>query len=1431
MKKLRLFFMMAAAVLFTGWAFADNEAGDPTTGQDVEVIAEPTFPITLTIGLGQDDPTTGISQNAFAYWDDGMGGEGFFDTPRDLHYVYQLMTDGNPNRPATEEGEPNDETTQVFHKATDPNPITWSQFVMDPLVPNRLYKVMVYVEGDNEGEVYASDWYYFISAIPELVPGKLVWNWGAYEELKDEDDYPFSENLVEDNGGVLRFKFSNFADNESGVDADGNMTYVHVDGVRGYVELYVNGQKRNTYNGTSDVQNNTAFNAISLVPKSEYELKAYATYKYKPGEIIELPEGVYVKRSAEVEAGPYEAEGRGPAVWQGTSISPSNIHVGQYPHTGTPTGTLVVLENLPMTSPNYAIGILRYRKVGDTEWSEVAVNRWYGSQMADWVVPLTEDFEFSIQVTAILNDNTPFYFGMPEDHPTGTVTFGNAKEFTLTDRTLLWAGGLPTYTIPLKADEVADARRTDFIMTYRVKGDRRSQQLRGYVRAIGGTEEEPEYGVVFTFPTTNTSVAQDKEFDIMTVTVSGGRSFINSLKQEWKFFTSEGAYMFAETNTGSSYIRFCDNNVFDGSVNVIDPRNDDAPLKDVNDPTKDAPRYFFDWAWTPNNTPAFKDIQIEHNDEVTFITTNADRTEDETLTYTSKVTYKRIPKAYNNAQAITKLTMKEYNNAKRVPKEEVFTFERKLTAADLDATTWEFEDGGWGAQIYAWDENFYGPMEMMCEIVGEVPEGNTTKMERSFTIAPREGKIQNGSEGVDGFALDSPVPEYVLTTTLVNGVLSLVPEFVVNNIYNWNYIAPATPEATTTTTAHVGDCDFTIYAWLETPSGEIAKSAHGQKFLETSSTGHINELGEVVLDNKIYFVDVEYSTSYKLKGYMLYTPQRYGLMGHIGTYTLSGNAPVPTVGPVVKVPFELGIKTGSEIPGEAPEDSNIEYWIAEEDYDGNAGEFVEVRIYDPEELAGEPGTAGENELKLICQLIPNSSMPAVADVKNKWVPSTDEDFGYYSFLFPVDNDETTDDVRRTYRYGFSYYYQQGALSTQADFATGDFGINTPDPYREFTKHAPESVSSVEGFEATTEVGPWTLKEYSESLTNFFAFTEGYLPSEFKNWEEYWGNPDIAWNLVYGYKEMELIAPLAPAMRAAEVNRGVKNNYAPTVKLADAKNADGVRYEYFNDEEFVAGTATYSADYTTYKNLKRSVVVPFDATTDASVYWLSSAKLDDTGSKISFLFSQRKVGGVPFNGVKATIPYVAIAEAKGTVDFVGFAEEGNDITIHTSKEIGYGDVEVRRDGKTVFYAFTQGLYAAKWNQDIVPDPDEEGYEYDWYRYYDGSCLALPKKGEIKDEAAGTYWDASYKDGQTREWKPNFAGVNAFECYFYIWDNGYTSGDFSISFRFEGEDDDDATVIESINVEVESSEMFDLQGRKVLEPVKGQIYIQNGKKILF
>ena len=86
---------------------------------------------------------------------------------------------------------------------------------------------------------------------------------------------------------------------------------------------------------------------------------------------------------------------------------------------------------------------------------------------------------------------------------------------------------------------------------------------------------------------------------------------------------------------------------------------------------------------------------------------------------------------------------------------------------------------------------------------------------------------------------------------------------------------------------------------------------------------------------------------------------------------------------------------------------------------------------------------------------------------------------------------------------------------------------------------------------------------------------------------------------------------------------------------------------------------------------------------------------------------------------------------------------------------------------------------------------------------------------------------------------FLGSNGTAVGFYHWQGStlkanraylparQNSKGFALVF-----DDDDVTAIASvINGQMVNGQYFALQGRKVQNPVKGQIYILNGKKVLF
>ena len=1395
--------MMTFALLFAGWAYAEDETGAPN---------EPTFDITITIGNGGEAVTTGIYNNAYAHWAEDIEDAIFFETPHYLTYEYQLLTDGSQLRPAEPDADPvvlghegSDRPVQFVSDGTQ-TPVR-SQFVMDKLVPNRLYRVRVSFPGDEVGELHQSDWYYFISAVPQLVPGKLVWNWEPAKAIEGTDpveyeyEYGTEAQQAENNGGNLRWQFSDFNKSIS------ELTTIP-DGVRGRVVLYTNDEA-----GNPTTSRNTITGSQQMRSGRTYKVEASATYTYREGEIVTASQAnnygidVYVQRG-DNKTVTSTVVTRGPRTWGGTTIDPSDIHVGIRENAqGEAIATLVALENLPADMPNTAMGALYYKTADMDDYEAIGANMWFTTRVAEFNVPTTEDFTFYIQIFGIVDGKLKLFEMRDKDGKQiyATLTDGSAKEFDLTDRNLLWTSGEQgAYVLPV--DEVV--AEGDYTLTFRRAGGQANHKVNG----VASTDADDNSFITFDLADARPRVelTQEEEFASMSISIDG-EDYLNELKKEWKFFTSEGAKVYDRhgaiipvdvydpenvfdpgNENALAYID-CEDNVFSGDVYAIDPRVDPVvPLMSVDDPTQPAPLYFFDWAWTPGTTPSLKDIQIEHNDYVKHVTTNADRTEDSNVEFKSQITYKRLPKVYNNAQAITKLTITETSKELKVKKgDPIFTFEREVAnVADLTAP-YTFDDGDWGKQIFEFDENLYGPLTLISEVAGEVPEGGTRKSSRAFTIAPREGKIQLGSAEVDGWdeVEDEPAPEYIETNTLVNGVLSLVPQFVIHNIYNWNWIYDVETE-TALKDGECGQCDFTIYAWLENPDGTIAKSADDTaEFSETSATGSINELGEVVLNNKLLFVNVDYKTTYILKGYMLYTPQRYGLLT-----ANKGLEPVNEAveGPVVKVPFEYIITTGPEFPEEAPENSRVKYYIAEEDLNQDTpvkGEFVEARVYDME---GEDGTviAGEigvaDNIQLVVQLITKNNYPA--PVQGKWVPATADERGYFRFYFPVDNDPDNNNlIRDTYQYNFKYFYQQGTQHTTVAIATGDEGINTPDPYLLFVKHAPDGV--VPADEISEEVGPWKLEEYCATLTNFFAFTEDDLPTGFENWEEYWGNDEKAKNLVYEYEPEGPSAPGRRAFKEAEIE---PNGYAPIVRLDDDTEF------YFNNEFFMAGDAKYTGTFT---NKDRTVVVPFLAETDAEVRCLNACYLDESGTQVIFHFARKKdQDGNNLDELTPGAPYLVKPAAKGDVFFTG-----EEVVVWPSN-ITQDATTTLTAGGTLMEMSMVGLYEKTLAKDIISAEDWNDDAAWFYRYSQDASTFL-------------------KMHKTEEY---MGGVMQFQCYLRFKSQNNGNIGYGIGFRF---DDEDATMIESINVVTESSELFDVMGRKVIEPVKGQIYIQNGKKILF
>jgi len=98
-----------------------------------------------------------------------------------------------------------------------------------------------------------------------------------------------------------------------------------------------------------------------------------------------------------------------------------------------------------------------------------------------------------------------------------------------------------------------------------------------------------------------------------------------------------------------------------------------------------------------------------------------------------------------------------------------------------------------------------------------------------------------------------------------------------------------------------------------------------------------------------------------------------------------------------------------------------------------------------------------------------------------------------------------------------------------------------------------------------------------------------------------------------------------------------------------------------------------------------------------------------------------------------------------------------------------------------------------------------------------------------EAAAIYYYYSYTIMNWGIDETNLQYVKPFQCIMYFHGTDMDNTGYSIDYRFDDEEDD-ATVINAVEVENNNSDVFDLMGRKIAEPNNGQIYIKNGKKFM-
>ena len=1435
MKKLRLFFMMALAVLFTGMAFAQATNQNPV----VKAIS------VEDKGVGGEALSTGIYKNASALWTKTLSGNvttTYWETPKTLRYTYQALDDAGttviPSPIVDEEGEQTGtaesivkyETLMAFAGVIP----TQQQLVMDKLFPNNLYRVMVEVfEPDEDNEevpargatIYTSEWKYFISAPAQLQPGKLLWNAAFPVEYLDED-------AQADVTGVLSWKFDEFDQSLS--------KHTEIPNVVGHVKLTENDVQVVNSESTAEPPMTFTYEMGIVVGEKHYVLTAWATYEYDKKELRYNADGTGYAYKDGTKGTVEQAVPEKEYTFGGSTILPVNIHVGVLETAGKKYTTVNVV-GLP-TGINKTQGQIDVTFDNGKTWKTYGANMSPDSKLAQFPILNNDEKEFKFKIRFwTLGENNEFvYFTTPDyDSATpqlGTVHMGGVlTDLDLTDKYLLWGANHPAYVLPLTAlpgVEETTGLNINFEMFYKrhIEGQTEEEDLAATGRRIPGVVSEDKSTVTFTIPIPaggNSGAQMESWYRFMQITaVDENEAYLNQLKKTWNFYTSEACVVESDPadlfQVNSTYS--CGNLIFDGEITARNPKTGER-LMDPDTPAEYAKLHYYDWAWTPGAAPIIDAIGIEHKDTVTFITVKdgADKKE----FYTSKIAY-AAPTKYNNGQTIEQLFV--YEGAPMTKTEGAYDFttayyKRTIANPTADVATYDNYTEAWWGEQYVTDylanltegqkpTGEYGPYTFALVAKGEVEEGWTVETECGFTMASRRGKINLGSEGTPWDLNEyNAVPVYKAVPTDQLNVPTVEPQYIIYNIFNNIYDADK---------AWTGPCDFTIHATLTEVLEEGATPNPDDPWTTDDVTGHVTELGEVVLDNKQAFVKVPAGKPYTVEGYMLYTPTRYTKLDVTDNNYTPGT---PEEGPVVKVTFKLTFTVDEEFDINQNVEPTVKYWIVEEDADGNGQ--VQARIYD----------MAKNPNQIYVQLISNPLYPAgVKPVSEGWVPAVKEtvdgvetvkERGYYSFVFTVDNVVATDKILRQYNFGYTCAFTDGTNYGPATHVSKNSTtwapIFTPDPYITFEKHAPLSVSSEDGYVAEKTVGPWKgeLTAFSNELKNFFAFTDQELPTGFENWPDFWGNPEVAWNLVYN------LQPQVSATAMRGVTKKVEKNYAPTVRLDDSTHevefgyADDpayvpvkktVRYEFFNDVQFKAADAKYTATFNA-ANLKRTVMVPFNATTEATVQKFQSITLDEAAKQVNFVFAAKlDTNGDPDNALTHTYPYIVKAAAKGDVEFVG-----TDVTIYksTEKPNTFG-VKLEENGTVVMEAEMWGYFKPTWNQDIVVANED----YDFYRYSNG-ILQIPEKGADGNAVA---WG-----GAPQAWQPNWKGVNAFECAFSFWKNKNYQSEYAISIR--DAEDGDATMIQSINVVTESNELFDLMGRKVVEPVKGQIYIQNGKKILF
>ena len=321
-------------------------------------------------------------------------------------------------------------------------------------------------------------------------------------------------------------------------------------------------------------------------------------------------------------------------------------------------------------------------------------------------------------------------------------------------------------------------------------------------------------------------------------------------------------------------------------------------------------------------------------------------------------------------------------------------------------------------------------------------------------------------------------------------------------------------------------------------------------------------------------------------------------------------------------------------------------------------------------------------------------------------------------------------------------------------------------------------------------------------------------------------------------------------------------YAFDVQLGDAE-LDATAEEYhafYNEIHFLALNALYTAKF---DKKDRSVVIPFNGAawedeaceTPATVRYFSAGYLTDD-NKVTYKFSKKMRNGEPSNELSAGYPYLVWSDS-GTSEFnVYFAGENTMVRRNSEDSYSGGLNEVVVDlnsswGQTLTEGMMIGSYRYIYDYELFAEIGAEYFETmteeDLAEMSFWERLAyeyqLEQYNQIEICRYSSYWGNPVKLDRTLlaeyaeddKYQLNLlnpekhSGIVPFHCALVFAGANNGNAGYSISIRY---DEDDATVIVD-NMAIENTsnaEMFDVMGRKITEPAKGQIYIKNGQKFI-